>query len=123
MWRTRWRTDQVGRRLALLRRAIEIGPTYAFFEAAEREDLPFPLMQAGPDAPPAGAAAAGLLPLIQQAVSTGNTGDMVADPTALRTAIDAWEKVVSAPSFADSPRYMRRAPATTWPFSGSGSTP
>ena len=101
------RRTQVRRRLALLRRAAEIGPTDAFFAAAERKDLPFPLTESKPDIPASDGVPAGLVPLLREAVATDDPHAIAGNKAALQELIDAWEKVVTDPSFDQSSGRLR----------------
>jgi CHAT domain-containing protein len=98
--------DQVRRRLALLRRAIEIGPTDAFFEAAERQDLPFPrAARSEPDLPDKLDLPAELVSLLLQAFPLDDAHS--ADAAALQENIAACERVIAHPSFDQLPHYLR----------------
>jgi len=101
------RTRQMRRRLALIRRAAEIGPTDAFFEAAERKDLPFPLTESKPDTPAREDVPADLVPLLLEAVAAGDPHAIASSQAALQKLIDAWEKVITDPLFDQASSYMR----------------
>ena len=106
------RTRQVRRRLALLRQAAKIGTNTAFFDAAERKRLPFPLRtDANHGAKPAQSTwtRVDFPPLLLEAINTAgdNLDDIATNQAALKRVIEAWEKVRAATSFGGSPGDIR----------------